>query len=106
MKLYPEIGLDERCFSVMSSKSWHAVSKRKFFDEVANKMQFDPLVVENWYSLSKQTVAAIPVFIYKYTFMFNINVQLLNSFNVVGRKNTVRVLLWRVTTTGAYSRLP
>jgi len=57
MEVYPDIGLDERKFGVMSQGYWNdPKNKRKFFDDIAAKQGFDPLNPENWYSLEYSVV--------------------------------------------------
>eukprot|EP00026_Physarum_polycephalum_P002865 Phypoly_transcript_02874.p1 GENE.Phypoly_transcript_02874~~Phypoly_transcript_02874.p1 ORF type:complete len:846 (+),score=138.45 Phypoly_transcript_02874:54-2591(+) len=52
MHLFPEIGLDVTKFSSVPKFYWTDVkNRRKFFEDVARKRGFDPLIPENWYSV-------------------------------------------------------
>jgi hypothetical protein len=40
-----------------SGNYWQdATHRREFFDKLASKKGFDPLIPDNWYSLSKETI--------------------------------------------------
>jgi len=58
MDLYPEVHFDVQKFSRASLQMYSGMeTRRKFFDEFArDTMGFDPLVAENWYSVTKASV--------------------------------------------------
>lgn len=44
------------------SNYWeNAANRKSFFDQVAQKMQFDPLVPENWYSVTREIILQFEV---------------------------------------------
>jgi len=47
--VYPDIDLE-------ISKFWQFAAKRKFFDNLAQRLNFDPLKKENWYPVKKLTI--------------------------------------------------
>ena len=84
LHLFPEIGLDVTKFaSVPSKKTLRNIeliiylefhwsdnyNRRQFFEQVAQKRGFDPLIAENWYKVRN-------------TFMLNLKVQIFLLFSV------------------------
>eukprot|EP00026_Physarum_polycephalum_P003327 Phypoly_transcript_03337.p1 GENE.Phypoly_transcript_03337~~Phypoly_transcript_03337.p1 ORF type:complete len:777 (+),score=98.56 Phypoly_transcript_03337:66-2333(+) len=50
--VYPSLNLSPGDFDHMTHKYWQKLENRKqFFDTIAKKMNFDPLLAENWYNL-------------------------------------------------------
>lgn len=45
-----------------------ANNRRHFFDQLAKKKGFDPLIPDNWYSLSKATMISEKVIFYRKTY--------------------------------------
>eukprot|EP00026_Physarum_polycephalum_P003660 Phypoly_transcript_03673.p1 GENE.Phypoly_transcript_03673~~Phypoly_transcript_03673.p1 ORF type:complete len:675 (+),score=95.36 Phypoly_transcript_03673:213-2237(+) len=61
MHVYPDIGLERKKFAHLPSGHWSDRANRKqFFDAFARENHFDPLVSENWYSVSRQAVLSKP----------------------------------------------
>eukprot|EP00026_Physarum_polycephalum_P001418 Phypoly_transcript_01419.p1 GENE.Phypoly_transcript_01419~~Phypoly_transcript_01419.p1 ORF type:complete len:980 (+),score=139.70 Phypoly_transcript_01419:131-3070(+) len=57
--LYPDIGIDPLQFSKVPRQFWkQPQNRRKFFTDFAKKRGFDPLDVENWYPIWKETILA------------------------------------------------
>eukprot|EP00026_Physarum_polycephalum_P001966 Phypoly_transcript_01970.p1 GENE.Phypoly_transcript_01970~~Phypoly_transcript_01970.p1 ORF type:complete len:954 (+),score=99.16 Phypoly_transcript_01970:90-2951(+) len=55
--LFPEIEFKRSKFSIMQQNHWqNMANRREFMREVANKRGFDPLVAENWYTLTKENI--------------------------------------------------
>eukprot|EP00026_Physarum_polycephalum_P001864 Phypoly_transcript_01867.p1 GENE.Phypoly_transcript_01867~~Phypoly_transcript_01867.p1 ORF type:complete len:897 (+),score=81.10 Phypoly_transcript_01867:37-2727(+) len=52
---FPEIGLDDEKFHIARRHHWKSASnRRRFFENIAKKHHFDPLVASNWYSFPTQ----------------------------------------------------
>jgi hypothetical protein len=45
----------------LSDKWRNPKQRRKFFDDLANSKQFDPLNAENWYSITQKDICGTPV---------------------------------------------
>lgn len=75
LDLYPDIGLEEHKFNTSiylslltkrkftkifkgkTHKYWNdAANRRKVFDRIAQENGFDPLIPENWYSISRNFI--------------------------------------------------
>eukprot|EP00026_Physarum_polycephalum_P017934 Phypoly_transcript_19329.p1 GENE.Phypoly_transcript_19329~~Phypoly_transcript_19329.p1 ORF type:complete len:214 (+),score=30.36 Phypoly_transcript_19329:89-643(+) len=57
MKIYPNIGLQPHLFHALPKHYWEVEENiRAFFDSFAAKRGFNPLVPENWYQESVQTI--------------------------------------------------
>eukprot|EP00026_Physarum_polycephalum_P001152 Phypoly_transcript_01153.p1 GENE.Phypoly_transcript_01153~~Phypoly_transcript_01153.p1 ORF type:complete len:800 (+),score=123.64 Phypoly_transcript_01153:87-2486(+) len=55
--VYPELQLDERRFAVMPRYYWHnPKNRRNFLNSFAKSREFDPLIAENWYSITKDAI--------------------------------------------------
>eukprot|EP00026_Physarum_polycephalum_P001103 Phypoly_transcript_01104.p1 GENE.Phypoly_transcript_01104~~Phypoly_transcript_01104.p1 ORF type:complete len:992 (-),score=189.41 Phypoly_transcript_01104:668-3643(-) len=54
--LYPELSFDISKFSKMPQNYWQPSAKRNFFDTLAKKRGFDPLIPENWYTINKKAI--------------------------------------------------
>eukprot|EP00026_Physarum_polycephalum_P001003 Phypoly_transcript_01004.p1 GENE.Phypoly_transcript_01004~~Phypoly_transcript_01004.p1 ORF type:complete len:1224 (-),score=188.92 Phypoly_transcript_01004:75-3746(-) len=53
MEAFPEIGLNESKFAIVTRKYWKDVNNRKlFFTDLAKEKNFDPNSAHNWYSVS------------------------------------------------------
>jgi len=60
LDLYPDLGLDKLKFRQVSKNYWMNVDNRlKFFMRFANEKGFEPLVPENWYSMSVRKIRSI-----------------------------------------------
>eukprot|EP00026_Physarum_polycephalum_P003407 Phypoly_transcript_03418.p1 GENE.Phypoly_transcript_03418~~Phypoly_transcript_03418.p1 ORF type:complete len:724 (+),score=75.11 Phypoly_transcript_03418:129-2300(+) len=56
-KIFPELSLDPRKFQHTEMHFWQELGNRKeFFDKVARDKGFDPLVAENWYSITRKMI--------------------------------------------------
>jgi len=54
---YPELKFEATKFSKTHPHYWKSPSRKKeFFDNVAKKKAFDPLLAENWYKLGKKAL--------------------------------------------------
>ena len=100
---FPDIGLDDNKFatiqrqlviyiftfhilvlSILPDGHWADMANRKaFFDNIAHTSKFDPLVAENWYSLSHDKMSDAEVFIAIMLFA-QVN-NLLQGYNVISR---------------------
>jgi len=66
--VYPYLHLDPKKFSIMPKNHWRdARNRKKFFEQIALKMGFDPYVAENWYSASPFKIIRINKTISKVT---------------------------------------
>jgi len=55
MDVFPNIGLEESKFIFTQGNYWQDTqNKLEFFETFAKKKHFDPLVAENWYTISHQ----------------------------------------------------
>eukprot|EP00026_Physarum_polycephalum_P003700 Phypoly_transcript_03714.p1 GENE.Phypoly_transcript_03714~~Phypoly_transcript_03714.p1 ORF type:complete len:765 (+),score=114.78 Phypoly_transcript_03714:31-2325(+) len=60
MQLYPEIPFNIQKFKWVPRNYWaSAENRKKFFDDLATSMKFDPLHVSNWYSLKYSDIEKI-----------------------------------------------
>eukprot|EP00026_Physarum_polycephalum_P002130 Phypoly_transcript_02134.p1 GENE.Phypoly_transcript_02134~~Phypoly_transcript_02134.p1 ORF type:complete len:738 (+),score=96.58 Phypoly_transcript_02134:691-2904(+) len=59
-QIYPHIGLDFTYKFRKGSKAQEFYSQKSFFDAFAKKSSFDPLHADNWYSVSRDRIAAVP----------------------------------------------
>eukprot|EP00026_Physarum_polycephalum_P000668 Phypoly_transcript_00669.p1 GENE.Phypoly_transcript_00669~~Phypoly_transcript_00669.p1 ORF type:complete len:889 (+),score=100.09 Phypoly_transcript_00669:213-2879(+) len=69
LTLYPNIGLRAENFESRGRAFWTSpANRRKYFDDFARHHGFDPLVHENWYSISVAQLAAYKRidFLYRY----------------------------------------
>eukprot|EP00026_Physarum_polycephalum_P002957 Phypoly_transcript_02966.p1 GENE.Phypoly_transcript_02966~~Phypoly_transcript_02966.p1 ORF type:complete len:695 (+),score=87.59 Phypoly_transcript_02966:171-2087(+) len=57
MRLFPNIGLQQKMFSLKPMGYWSYMNNRKeFFDSYARENNFDPLIPSNWYKLPSLNV--------------------------------------------------
>eukprot|EP00026_Physarum_polycephalum_P002532 Phypoly_transcript_02539.p1 GENE.Phypoly_transcript_02539~~Phypoly_transcript_02539.p1 ORF type:complete len:901 (+),score=86.30 Phypoly_transcript_02539:60-2762(+) len=57
MHLYPDIGLEKHRFVAAREKYWdNEQNQRLFFELIAKRCAFDPLVATSWYSVSKEQI--------------------------------------------------
>jgi len=62
-RLYPDLLFDRTKFKVLDV--YKDTKKRlEFFEEFAKENQFDPLIMENWYSRTKSDIFSYKVSIY------------------------------------------
>jgi len=55
--LYPELLLKKRKFINFSDRNWSShTNRRKFFDDFATSLNFNPNKAENWYSIKKKDI--------------------------------------------------
>jgi len=51
--LYPTLNLDENKFSILPKNFWTSPTNQKqYFVDLAEQIGFDPLIADNWYSIS------------------------------------------------------
>eukprot|EP00026_Physarum_polycephalum_P001926 Phypoly_transcript_01929.p1 GENE.Phypoly_transcript_01929~~Phypoly_transcript_01929.p1 ORF type:complete len:592 (+),score=74.28 Phypoly_transcript_01929:633-2408(+) len=54
LSVFPEIGLEESKFHAQPRKFWQSMNaRRQVLNEFAQQQGFDPLVAQNWYSISR-----------------------------------------------------
>eukprot|EP00026_Physarum_polycephalum_P000781 Phypoly_transcript_00782.p1 GENE.Phypoly_transcript_00782~~Phypoly_transcript_00782.p1 ORF type:complete len:944 (+),score=105.33 Phypoly_transcript_00782:1215-4046(+) len=59
LDVYPDIGLDAHKFKTAPRNQWANIqTHKKFFSDLASDKGFDPLLPQNWYSLTGDEIAA------------------------------------------------
>jgi len=57
LHLFPNVGLEEKQFTIVPHKHWlDPKNRRRFFESYAKEKEFDFLVADNWYSTTTEEV--------------------------------------------------
>lgn len=62
LKLFPDIGMEERKFANLGNYWDDTDNQRKLFEDYAAFHEFDPLIAENWYQITSSPVYEFKVF--------------------------------------------